>query len=457
MKYCSNCGAKLNDEDMVCTACNAPQPQRQPVAAPAAPVSNESVPYTAEAATTGNPIPQAPPQKKTGLLVLLVVAVALGLIVLIGALTDWFGLITPMDKLIAAVKDTLTAENFTVNLSEYRNGELREDIKIKAVVDEDNKDIILWMEDDDLTILYHDGREYTSINGSYANVRDVDDFYGLYENTTNFDDIDWDDIIDELELDKLIDADNVPDFLTSFYTDYIDNADWMEDSLGFEVNGNVYTFKPDMDDVVDDILDLAQDKDIIKSKYKDEIEDDVDDLKEDLDDIDDLTIQITLDGGYISKIVVEYEENDRSYEYRIKFSDVNETEITEGKINDFIDEVEKAVEEDACPDCGSRMWGREYCWNCCDYCDFCGDLEPDANLYNVNGETLCGDCVDDLYFTVAICCEGCGEIYYNTELLDETYCKNCATRCEICSDVVLKEDVRHYAGYDMCLDCYWDY
>ena len=104
------------------------------------------------------------PKLKKLLIILGAILGVLGITVLIGALTGWFGLIGPVDEIAIATKNTLTAESFTVKV---QLEELGQSALCRVVIDNQNKDLTLcmeWGETDILAIykgcciLYCDGQ-----------------------------------------------------------------------------------------------------------------------------------------------------------------------------------------------------------------------------------------------------------------------------------------------------------
>lgn len=416
MKNCTNCGAQLSDDALFCGGCGTAQPSAPVVSVDEPVTSDAPVVSVDEPGVPSAPIAPTPKKKIKPLHLVLIISAGIVLLVLIGALTNWFGLYTPIDRLALAFKKTVTAESYTVEISSGND-----EYTVKAVYDEDEETVTRLIESDYYKELYYDGSWYY-LDDYYSDINDEDqdDQYKIHESIKKLEDSDWEDILDDTGLDKQVDSDNLEDFFKALYKKYLKDGKWMEDDMGFEKDGNVYTFEPDVETVCDDLLDLARDKEILKSKYEDSLDELEDELEDVEDEIDNLKIEITLAKGYISEINCKIKINGENENLKIEFSDINKTEIDEDEIDDIIDDVKEAIAEDRCHDCGERRWGSDYCYQCSYYC------------------------------------HGCYEYYDEDEMLSDDYCRNCAFFCEDCGDVTPNDDMYYYNGEDLCWDCYYD-
>ena len=114
MRKCSWCGKEWGDDIPFCGACGNPTVAVE--AAPAAPVA-PVVPVEAA--------PAAPKKSKKGLIPLIAVVAALAVLAGVGAVTNWFGLVSPLNGLAKAIAKTAEAESLTCSIK-VKNNEQKE-------------------------------------------------------------------------------------------------------------------------------------------------------------------------------------------------------------------------------------------------------------------------------------------------------------------------------------------
>ena len=334
--------------------------------------------------------------KKKGLIIGLIVAatVILGVVVT-GLLTNWFGLLSPLHRLIRATSNTLEAESMTISVV----GVDGEEFDYKYTIDEAG-DITLLIEDDNSRSLIHDDegyffRDYWSYAGNFEindNVTDIRD-------NLMSDEVDWKDILKKFDAEEHVDPDAVVPFLKALYIEYLCDETWLEEKAGFKRDGDVYTFKPDIEELGDVILQLDDEHDLFSYNLKKDLKR----LIKQWDEIGEVEkLEFTVDGKYLSKIVLEVSDNYDSYEVVVEFSDIDETVLSE-----VIDEVEEWIENDHCAECGNRMYGYVFSGYRCQacyygyyYCERCGDYAEGSPYSSSHYSELCFDCY--YYLTVLI-------------------------------------------------------
>ena len=447
MKFCEHCGAQMEDSLTLCATCgqeSTPAQQEQPVDTTVAVLPAMEAPADPIAADLPLPAETEPKKKSKLPLIALIVVGALALIAAIGFFTNWFGLYTPMDKLALAFKRTLTAESFTVKGEDFDG----EDFEVRVRVDKDSKKASAYGSGYGETYLAHDGKLYRSAT-RWSDIDEYNDeeVYGYYDNVMNEDGVQWNELAEKTKTEEYVDADKFNEFFATLYSEYLNDSTWAEETLGMEVDGSVYTFKPQTKDLCKDVIALVKEKGLAKGDYKDYI-DDVENTMDDLyDQLDDVTIQVTLDGKYVSKIQVEVEINGDTYECYAEFSKINEAELTDEEIGTIIADVEKTIANDTCPECGDRKWGDDFCWNCYTQCFACNNVVPSSEaLYGWS--YFCKNCAGT--------CTQCGGIYENSYLTThngEIYCSHCLVHCSSCTSTIPVSQATEYDYNYYCDTC----
>ena len=421
MKFCASCGVQLEDTANVCTVCGAQQPSLEPQ------MASDFV-YPVE----------EPLKKKHGKVVLLVVLfffLGTAAIAVLGYFTGCFGILSPVDRIALAAKRTMLADNFTASIEyeyTYESATDTQELDLRYVVDKGKENLTLFYESDYATSLIHeDGRYYVDDDDyGYTGDIDTDEFFETYNQLSGKEEqeeIDWDDLIEDADLEEYVKGDAMEDFLEEFYDELLDDSKWQKNTLGLKKDGNTYTFTPNIQKTYDDVVALAKDKGVMTSELKDNIKYYEEDIEETIQDIDDLAISFTLKGRYLSQIVVEVTYQKYTVRYTIDFSDVNETQISKKEIEDFIDQAEELEEKDKCPTCGTRRYGSDHCWKCEEQCDNC------YTYYNSDSMT-----------------------YHRSSY----YCNSCCTeQCRSCGKWLPPNVMVYisYYGYYQCYDCYYNY
>ena len=120
-----------------------------------------------------------------------------------------------------------------------------------------------------------------------------------------------------------------------------------------------------------------------------------------------------------------------------------------------------------CADCGARMdeddvyWVNDetYCRECVGYCEHCNEYHRGEETYIEGYGYVCNDCRDEYFYY----CNYCGEYVrerdaYWVECEDEYVCEDCLnnnyTRCDDCGEFFRTEDVSEYGDLMLCEDCH---
>lgn len=377
MKVCQTCGEPMQEQDQFCQSCGG-------VA---------QAPGDADAGAADQPMPQPVKKPKKGWLIGAIVA----LVVIVGGviaglLTDWFGLATPLHGLISATEKTLKAESMTVRVT----GD-DEECEIRWKMDRETYQAVAMWSDNGSDYLLSHGKQYrySSQYPSVSVLHDEDELIDMIDEFLTDDGIDWEALIKEYDLEDDIDADVLDTFLKSLYRDCLCNDEWLEEYLSFEKDGDVYHFEPNIKAIGEDILDRADEAELFSKNAMRSLRSAVDEVA---DEVEIASLDITVQDGYLSSIRFTLIDHTYEYDYTVEISDVNETDITEQEIEDFIDKVETAIEKDTCPTCGKRLYGDSSCSNCSSSkkCDRCGSTNS-VNYSNYAYDDLCWNCYYYLY------------------------------------------------------------
>ena len=403
MKKCSVCGQCWPDGITFCSVCGGTV-----LDVPAA-VQEPQV----EAATTlitAEPPARKKPRRKAWIAILAVVLVIA--IVVGGFCTNWLGLFSPLNGLMKAAERTLRADSITVTYVEKYNSEssYREsEYEMYIALNEDERTVMAYVEDhysytdkgdtgeDDsyrrthVTAIEGD-REYryttnedSEVTSAYISECHYKDFFKARQ-----EDLDWEEIIEQYGLERYVDADEMDNFVKEVYKKYLDNQQWLEDTLGYSREGNTYTFSIDIEKLCESMIEAVEESyafsDWFTQNTKQDIEQFLHEMNQEKIDPE-IEISITVGGRYLSNILVEIRDMNgigTKEEYEITISDVNATVVEDkdirrakSKVNGYLDE--KDIEYGHCEDCWD--FGRLYKWGDALYCDNCYDLRRDEYDY----------------------------------------------------------------------------
>ncbi len=280
---------------------------------------------------------------KKKLTIIIAAIVVLAAIIVTGIFTSWFGLAGgPINGLLKAIKNTALSKSLTIKIDE-------DGATIRYALDDDKEGVSYIKEqdylDDDVTLLT-DGYSYEYYVDYYGKKHGYKGaLYPIHEVLINLhkdyiikkslDKLDWDEYIDDLDIKEDLDLEgkSIEKFISEL-TKAFSNKKWLKEFTDYSKDGNVYKFELDID-FFEEILDMAEDCNIIDADIKEELIYDW--------DFDKLTVkvEITVKGGKVSEIEItqKYSYGER-WKFTIEFSDYNKTDI-EDDIEDIIDKVKE--------------------------------------------------------------------------------------------------------------------
>ena len=278
---CPHCGGTLDPDAVFCNNCGKKL--------------GESLADKAAKKFTGIKAPKLP---KKGIIAAASVALLLVIVLIVGFATNWFGATGPAAQIASAVKNTFTAENFTVDF-EYTYNEYREwgtEARGTAYVslDPEARELTLYA---DVTVDGESGviaiyDNYFIVDGpngcwGYDVGGELDDFFDVYEEC-NAKDFSWEDFINSVsyegaydEAKEDIDFDTLDTCLAA-YVKNLNDKKWLEENAGYSVekDGGVtmHCFAPDIYDFLKASVDGFK-KAFIDRELFDEMNDGITDLR----------------------------------------------------------------------------------------------------------------------------------------------------------------------------------
>ncbi|MBE6586835.1 MAG: hypothetical protein E7647_00305 [Ruminococcaceae bacterium] len=388
---------------------------------------------TVEAQTNAGSASGSDHREKKGLHRIIAAAIAVTVtvaVIVAGLLTDWFGIASgPVGSLIAAVENTLNSDSLTAEfktVAKYDDSRDSAKMEMRILYDEKEEKLVVHMENDGSETII-DGKKlyYYSENHAYAEKIDnsyATDFFGDFRKG---EELDWDDIIDELELDESIDGDGVGIFFETLMGDCLRDEEWLRRNLGFQKNKNTYSFNADVDDLLEEIVEIADEAGAVNAD-----EEDVEEMIDEFKGVE-IDVSFTVKNRNVSELFLEMYDDEYSVELSVEITDVNKTKITEEEKKEFKNKIEEWEDENTCENCGetsSSLDENGLCYDCSehDYCDSCHEY---AELYYYGGYNLCGDCYDE---------------YSKDDDADHGYCDRCGEYGELYD----------WGSDDYCYDCY---
>ena len=386
MKTCTYCGKELPDFALFCDGCG--NRVEEP---PAAEIPVEEAPM------------QAPKKKRWGRAVVAIVSAVAVLFFTFSFVFNWFGLFSPMAQIGRATMRTLKADSLTLSADikvKSNSYYSEQSTTLRMVVDEKAQEVNRYSTSSYYSELNEknsrsesvsttsNGREYsystedgTVTHGTIVEVDD-EEYFDWREDMEE--EIDWEEVIEDAELEDYIDADKVEDFVRVLNRKYFGNRRWLKKNAGYTKKGNTYTFRPDAETFLEALADIVDESDAFTREGKREFEDGIDNLLNQMDENGvkpDMEMSFTVKGRYLSNIHIEYamavEGETNEVEMDIDISDVNDTEISKSEVRSVKNTVNEYLEAE----------GITY-----DECDECSDF---GRLYTYSGRDLCWDCYDE--------------------------------------------------------------
>lgn len=246
---CPHCGGPLDPDAVFCNNCG-----------------KKLSPSLAEKAAKKFTGIKAPKLPKKGIIAAAAVALLLVVVLIVGFATNWFGATGPAAQIASAVKNTLTADSFTVDFeytyNEYREWGTEARGTAYVAIDPDKRELTVYA---DLTVdgesgilAIYDGYYIVSSSGEcwgYDISDELDAYFDAYEEGTAKD-FSWEDFINSVsyegaydEAKEDIDFDKLDTCLAA-YLKNLNSKKWLEENGGYSVekDGGVtmHTFTPDI-------------------------------------------------------------------------------------------------------------------------------------------------------------------------------------------------------------------
>lgn len=335
---CKNCNAEISDASVFCTVCGHK-------------IESAEIP-----ANTGIKTPAPKPRKKsTGKIVALIGAIAavccvgfIGLVLIAGILTDWFGLNGPAKQITSAAEKTLNAKTFTIeHVYSFDDGFIsgEEEGTMQVSIDTQKRELTIFAEQNQGQVLaiYDD----YLISGSEA--------FGYYRYDISDE---LDEFFDELEDLKKNDADLEEAIEDQFGNDVADDIDydtlgkclkkyfkklnsksWLKENAGYSVKKEdgvkIHCFSPDIYKFCEVSLPFFEKAFEDKDTYED-LEDDLRRAKSDMQDTD-VIIKVGVKSGKLVSIDVESITDETESQLELKFTKIGNTKIDYDDLDDLID------------------------------------------------------------------------------------------------------------------------
>ena len=383
MKKCRMCNSECQDDSIFCEECGAS-------------LGEEELTQDSNIEDTAiEPVVEKNDKKRR---IIRNSAIVAAIVFVVGLLTNWFGMVSPIQGLIKAVGRTVKAESMTIKVEmkrTYENGgevrEYREETTTRLIIDKDKEEVTYLTEGEDYTTLYIDG-EVFYYSDSYAYSFDdefEEEFFDVYNDSVGSKKgIKWKKLIKKAELEDYLDYDEMDDFIKTFYKKLLCNKKWLKDTAGYSRSGNEYSFELDIEEFGEDIIDICDDSDALSRTAKRGVEDYIEMLIEDAEEVDgEIEIKATVKGGKLVKLKIIVETDSSKTEYTLKFSNINKTKISNKTIKEIQNTTEKMIEENTCEECGTELW-----WYDENEHGDCKRCREHGYLHEYRGNYYCYDC-----------------------------------------------------------------
>lgn len=390
--------------------------------------------------------PEKKAKSKKPLVAVLVTVLVVALVFGAGVLTNWFGLGSPLNGLVKAAMNTAQAKSFTVEIS-IDDASYDEVSTLKYQGNLKKEEISFVYEEDYCSECLYDGYYYTVYDDgdAYKSEAELDEFFESVNKFYDGKKVDWEEVITDADLEDYVKHEEVEGFLKDVYRKCLSDKKWLKEYLGFEKSGNTYTFEPDLEKLFEEVNSICQDADVFTRKAKNEIEDEIDEMIEDVEDEEiEMFVEIKLKAGKISTVDINVYDDGDERTMNVEFSDINKTNV-EKDAQDIIDEYEDYAKDHSCDECDQvlyeynyhgdcdecgthgDLWDEDLCEDCYkneyyNYCDECGDYEE---TYYYDGDELCWDCYDEVYYDDFDYCSDCGDYAKMYKWDGEYYCYDC--------------------------------
>lgn len=276
---------------------------------------------------------------------------SIGLVLVVGIvlLCVWLSYRGPVTDIAVAFSDLIEGGNFTVDLAVKSDGE-SEGGTLMVDMDLDDRELtVCALEDGEIVGGVYDGYYITKSSRGYKaeDISDeLEDFFDQYEENSDMEDIDWEELLDEIqdglydEASEYIDFDILNDSLTAYFKT-INDEQWLEENAGFsqkEKNGvTYYIFEPNIYDFTS--ASLAEFEEVfVDEDFYDELCEGLEEIEEYTDKVE-LEFQFGLDGGDLVSIEFNGDASGDKISIGAEFSDIGDTEIDTDELADILEEA----------------------------------------------------------------------------------------------------------------------
>lgn len=353
--YCNNCGKQLETNAAFCNNCGTKVEQ----------INNEAKSSDVVKKTTKAPL-------FIGIAVALVAIIVIGIVGTVIKMSN-----NPINKILKATQNTIDQGSCEFDVRINFDGD-KESMNGVIEIDRDKKSISYDIYDNEgnRAILVNNTiveiyEEWEEIDVYNVDKKMIKSMFDIYENVDlkNPAKSDFEEIfkaIDELSEgdvdidynDESKDLIKLSDDIYSKYCKKFGSKKWLEDCLGYEKNGNTYSFEPDLEALLDDLTEFIEENeedideiiemgldvaDVNENVDVDDLYDLIDEiLDESREDDIEVSVEITIEKGCISEINFSYEEYGDKLEVEIEISELGEAKV---KVDDVDSIINKYANE----------------------------------------------------------------------------------------------------------------
>ena len=374
-KFCNSCGGAIETAPTPCPVQEQPPVAEEvttPVAEPVWASTEQAVPET---------IYTPPKSRRKPFVALICVIAAVALLLVAGLLTNWFGLVAPVDQVVTATARTLRAKSYTITGTVYQkypeynwNSDTRQreflgmktvesEVFLQIIFDEKEEDIIIYGTAEDENgveeILVYDGYCVSFYPDGRCDYYDCSDsiqaFYDSKEDAKNaLKELrkakpDYEDALDDLfgrgtydELEDVVEFDEVKGCLRAVHKQ-INKRRWLKKNFDYstKLSGGtkIHSFHLESLDFLEDLLPLIEPAFARRTDYR-ETEDALEDV---LDTELDVEIRFGVKGGKMTLLEIDSisksGEYDQVISYSFEFSKIGRTKIDTSELEELLDEA----------------------------------------------------------------------------------------------------------------------
>lgn len=291
------------------------------------------------------PVPEAPKKKKHIGLFLALGAVAAACIIalVVGFVTDWFGLNGPMAQLGRAMQGMQEVENCTAEIQMTVSG-ITVDVNMAMDIQPKTHEAVLLADmnffGQNINYAIHNNTLIMDYDGEYYSQDISETMDELWETidesqkSTSLEDLDWEELLKSAgvydTLEEHVDFDAFDACLKTYYS-HLNSSSWMKTHAGYaKTKGEetVYTFDIPLADFLTATLEDFQEAFKTPSEY-DEAMEDIEDMRSELEAVN-LVLEFGVSDGTLSSVTIEFsglETDSGDMDMRVTISDIGTTEI----------------------------------------------------------------------------------------------------------------------------------